>query len=274
MSETYLLGSSEREQDRLKQLLESFGQKRLLNVVKPGMRVLDVGCGPGAVSAALAQAVGPEGQVTGVDMQLAQLEGARHHVAELGLENVTFQVADAMNLPFDDGCFDLVYAKFLVMHLPDPWQGVAEMHRVLAPGGTMFLYEVDAGGSVFWPEGTPTHQAWELTMKVLTDGGSDIHAGRKLYGYMRRLQMEGIRVIPEMTGACASQRRLLKAAKRQIIGLLESLRGQLLDSGRIENDELKLLVTEVASDFPDEFLSTAGMNCWAVKPAREPGDRT
>ncbi len=263
----YLLGSSDDERQRLHDLLESFGQKRLLEVVRTGQHVLDVGCGPGAVSAALGQAVGPTGSVIGVDMQAAQLVSAAEYCEEQGLENVTFQPADATALPFEADRFDLVYAKFLLLHLPDPVAGLLDMIRVLKPGGTLFIHDVDAGAVLFYPEGTPAHRAWQLGMKVLEAGGADPRIGRKLYSMFRRAHMENIKVIPEMAAASVEQRRLLKGAKRQFAGLLESLRDRVIDGGHATHDELKELIMELISDYSDEFLTTCGINCWGTKPA-------
>jgi SAM-dependent methyltransferase len=95
--------------------------------VFPGMSVLDVGCGPGYVSAAVAER---GGQPTGLDFSAEMIEIARKMYPHL-----KFQEGDAQSLPFRDGSFDRVAANFALLHLSDPEKACAEARRVLKPGG-------------------------------------------------------------------------------------------------------------------------------------------
>jgi ubiquinone/menaquinone biosynthesis C-methylase UbiE len=232
------------------------------------MRVLDVGCGPGAVSMMMAEAVGPKGSVVGIDIQPDQLARARRAAAGRGLNNVTFQVGDATDLPFGDRSFDLIYAKFLLMHLPDRDAGLDEMVRLLAPSGVLYLYEIDAGGSFFWPEGTPTQLAWDLAMSALTQGGSDIHMGRKLFDALVKRGLREVRAIPELTGACAGQKRMLEALKRQIVGVLDSLQTTLLSGGLATESELAALRQAVHDPYPNEFFTMCAIAAWGERGER------
>lgn len=263
----YLLGSSRDEQDRLHDHLQSFGQKRLLARVGPGMRILDVGCGPGAVSAVLAHATGPHGSVVGVDLAEAHLERARAHARAEGLANVTFEKADASRLHYEDASFDLVYAKFLLMHVPNKGAVLGEMVRVLAPGGTLFVYDVEEGGTLFHPAGTAAERAWTISMRAMRAAGSDPEMGRKLYGMFRRAGLHGVRAIPEMTGACAGQPRFLEAAKRQIAGMLTSLRDAIKAGEGLDDDAFDALLAELDRDVQDEFFTLCGLAVWGTKPS-------
>ena len=108
----------------------------LLPHLKPGMRVLDIGCGPGSISAGLAAAVAP-GEFHGIDMAQSQIEIAISVAQEAGLSNARFQVADALVLPFPDDHFDIVHCNAFLCHIPDSNAALAEMYRVLKPGGTL-----------------------------------------------------------------------------------------------------------------------------------------
>ena len=98
--------------------------------LRPSMRVLDCGCGPGSITVGLADAVRP-GEVVGIDMQAAEI--ARALAGNLTVENVRFEVASVYQLPFDDASFDAVFAHGVLMHLHDPVRALREMRRVLRP---------------------------------------------------------------------------------------------------------------------------------------------
>src|SRR5687768_2622459 len=106
----------------------------LIPYLKPGMRVLDCGCGPGNITVDLAELIAP-GDVVGIDLSEADLESARALAADRGVRNVGFERADVYRLPFQDGAFDVAFAHSVIEHLGDPLAALKEMRRVLAPGG-------------------------------------------------------------------------------------------------------------------------------------------
>ncbi len=113
----------------------------LLNL-RPGRRVLDLGCGTGDDARDMALSVGKDGLVVGVDNSQAMVTLANERARSSGLA-VEFHVADALKLPFPDGHFDGSRADRSLMHVPDARGALAEMIRVTRPGGPIVIYEVD-----------------------------------------------------------------------------------------------------------------------------------
>ena len=107
--------------------------------VQTGQRVLDVACGTGYFARMLARAVGPPGEVIGIDASPEMISFASRKAARLG--NCTFQVGTAESLEFTADEFDVVVSSLAMHHLPDDLQIVAlrEMGRVLRPGGTLLV---------------------------------------------------------------------------------------------------------------------------------------
>lgn len=127
------------------------GRRVLLEAgLKTGMRVADFGCGVGVVSRMLAEIVGPSGTVVGIDMDKAQLEEAARWCAQGGLRNCSFIAASAENTGLPRNSFDLVYCRFLLLHLPDPVSCLHEMRDVLKPGGALVVEDGDlrSAGSI------------------------------------------------------------------------------------------------------------------------------
>jgi 2-polyprenyl-3-methyl-5-hydroxy-6-metoxy-1,4-benzoquinol methylase len=91
----------------------------LLPALRPGTRVLDVGCGPGTITLDIAQRVAP-GVVVGVDSAAAIVDDARTNATDAAMPNLTFEVGDVYALPYDDGSFDVVHAHQVLQHLADP----------------------------------------------------------------------------------------------------------------------------------------------------------
>lgn len=165
--------------------------------VRPGDRVLDVGCGTGVVTRDLAQRVGHQGQVVGIDPSTRLIEEALRRLDQKGLKGrVEFQRADGAALPFPDGSFDLVVASAVFGHIPNGPEVLAEMVRVARPAGTVVAFDHDIDMIVI------NAADRDLTRRIVhtycdryfTSGW----AGRELYAMFREGALEEIQVLPLM----------------------------------------------------------------------------
>jgi ubiquinone/menaquinone biosynthesis C-methylase UbiE len=130
--------------------------------VSPGERVLDVGCGSGAVTRTLARRVAPGGRVIGLDASPALLEVARELAKEAGLgDAIEFKAGDCRTLPFPDASFDAVLAATTLSHVPVPARALLEMVRVTRPGGRVGVFDVDGDLTLF------AHPDRELTRRIV-----------------------------------------------------------------------------------------------------------
>jgi len=109
------------------------------NFIQSGAVAADIGTGTGEVLLTLAKSAG---KVIGIDSSEKMLDVCRDRIAENGLDNVELRLGDAEALPLDDGECDTVFSSMLLHHLPNPPQGVAEMSRVLAPGGKVVIIDL------------------------------------------------------------------------------------------------------------------------------------
>jgi ubiquinone/menaquinone biosynthesis C-methylase UbiE len=147
--------------------------------VGPSARCLDLGCGGGDVTVRLASLV-PTGWCVGVDLDEQQTLIARDEAAVAGLTNVEFRVADATLPPDGDDRFDLVYARFLLTHLPDPAAAVQHMRAWLAPGGTLVVEDIDFSGHFSYPDSPAFRRFQELYSAAVRARGCDPDIGPRL----------------------------------------------------------------------------------------------
>lgn len=140
--------------------------------LKEGMRVADIGCGTGNVSFMMASIVGQSGSVSGVDMSEAQLDIARSQVAVLNLKNVEFTCGSAYDTKLPKEFFDIVYCRFLLMHLHHPVNALVEMRSLLKPGGLLVCEEADFSTAFCEPSFSAHDRCYEMLIALAKERGS------------------------------------------------------------------------------------------------------
>ncbi|MEU5657028.1 methyltransferase domain-containing protein [Streptomyces sp. NPDC047737] len=156
----------------------------LIPELRPGQAVLDVGCGPGTITADIAGLVAP-GRVTAVDANGEVLEDAARVAAERGLDNVEFATADVHALDFPDDSFDVVHAHQVLQHVGDPVQALREMRRVCRPGGVVAARDSDYAAMTWYPEVAGMTEWQDVYGRVARGNGGEPDAGRRLLSWAR-----------------------------------------------------------------------------------------
>ena len=154
--------------------------------------VLDVGCGTGEIIARLA-AKYARASFTGIDLEEPHLERARAKCAEFG-DRVRFETGDAMALRFEAATFDFAISRHVLQAVPDPAQVMAEIVRVLRPGGRVHLISEDYGMLWAHPTALNADDFWQrLPPRFAAAVGCDLHVGRKTFTLLHDLGMTGIK---------------------------------------------------------------------------------
>ena len=158
--------------------------------LRPGMTLLDCGCGPGTMTHDFAAVVVPAG-VVGVDIEPSQLRSTQAQAAAREKPNLRFAAADLYNLPFADNTFDAVFLHGVLEHLRDPVAALVEARRVLRHGGLAGARHADFGGFLMEPAAPPLDRFATLFERLMIHNGSDPKAGRH---QVRWLQEAGFEV--------------------------------------------------------------------------------
>lgn len=165
----------------------------LLGRLRPGQRVLDVGCGPGTITLDLADRVAP-GEVVGIDASAEVIGQAQRAAAERSSDNVHFAVGDVYALDADDGSFDVAHAHQVLQHLREPVRALVELRRVLRPDGVLAVRDSDYGAFA-WAPTDPRLTRWcELYHAVTAHNGAEADAGRHLLAWVRAAGFRDIEV--------------------------------------------------------------------------------
>ena len=155
----YAIATGEEDRDRLHVLsaiYDDYSNQWLDQcAIQPGDRVLEIGCGIGLMSQDIARKVGSEGSILATDLSEDQLKVARANLKDRNISNLKFQQLSAYELDKLDEKFDVVYVRFLLVHVPEPIKIIEQVKGVLKPGGR-FIIEDLTGNDTFYSQ--PSHQ--------------------------------------------------------------------------------------------------------------------
>lgn len=247
-----------------------------VGALQPGKRVLDVGTGFAPVATEIAGAFGC--RVVGLDTDRPQLARAAATIDHLGgagwlrpspggpggAATVSLAAGSAGELPFADGTFDAVFARFLLQHVPGPDDAVAEMARVAKPGGVICIVDVDDGLCVSYPEPPePVRRLQEAYQRAQQGRGGDRNIGRRVAGMLDAtgVAVDRVLALPQaaygMTSPSDLGQRLLHSRLSAVAG--ELVERGFLDAGAV-HEGLEVLATQAmpATTVVDVHLAVVG----------------
>lgn len=164
----------------------------LLPLLEPGQRLLDVGCGPGTITADLAALVAP-GEVVALEREASVLDEAMATAGERGLTNVTPLAGDVYRLDAPEDSFDVVHAHQVLQHLADPVAALVEMRRVARPGGVVAARDADYS-AMTWHPAEPRLDRWnEIYHAAARNNGAEPDAGRRLLAWANQAGFAEVR---------------------------------------------------------------------------------
>jgi SAM-dependent methyltransferase len=229
-------------------LLRSAGLKR-------GMRFLDVGCGPGALTARVA-ALGVE--AVGADADEGFIRAARERHPHIRFECVPIQ-----KLPSLGDRFDVVYARYLLSHLADPGEAVDAMMSVAKQGGRVVVEDIDFDLHIAEPRTAAFTRYIELYEAVVLARGGDPFLGRKLYRLLMDASLQGVTPSVQVTPAIGVARHLCSLT-------LEGIRDSVVSEGIASGEEVDGVLQELRAleDDPKALIGIAGTHqVWGRVPS-------
>jgi SAM-dependent methyltransferase len=262
----YALATGEAADYRLRMLHDLYGPgtRRVLveSGLRGGMRVADLGCGVGMVTALLAELVGPGGRVVGIDSSGAQLAQARRRLNGGGT-NIRFVEASATDTGLPPGSFDLVYCRFLLIHLPEPERVLSAMFALLKPDGILVCEDGDLTASGSEPPSALDAFA-DLWGRLGQVRGLDYTLGRRLF----RMILDAGFPRPQIA---FNQPVVARGESKRLLELSVAEAGPaFIGAGLITSGELDRTLAEMRRLATDESVLAVMprmAQVWARKPA-------
>ena len=273
----YLHGTEPEEQRRLSLLNDLLNEGSLRALDLSGdEKILDVGCGLGQLSRAMAGQLTRGGRVVGVERDPEQQKAAERLAEEDGEAGlVEWRRGDAVDLPLDDdewGTFDVAHARFILEHVPDPQAVVAAMVRAVRPGGRVVLEDDDHDLLRLWPEVPGFARLWRAYVRTYDRLGNDPYVGRRMTAMLYAAGAQPERNDMLFFGSCAGN-PAFEALVANFVGLVEGAPDEIVAATSLDRDELEAGLAEFKSwsRLPDAAMWYS--TCWAEGRKPEEGSR-
>lgn len=264
----YLLGHSSDELERLKlqpgQLADEADWLLERMDIEPGDNVLELGCGPRGVLDQLADRVGPDGSVTGIDQGGEAVSLATAFISERELWNVEVLRGDAASTGLPDASFDAVFTRLVLVNVPNPERIVAEAVRLVRPGGVVAFHEADFVSHLCEPASTAWDTLLSAYLTLFDQFGIDLHVARRVPALLRDAGLRGVdsRPLVHIYPPGHPRRSILP----QFIG---NVRDQLIANELLEASTIDRLTNDVETHLADPdtmVVSHLFIQAWGRKP--------
>jgi ubiquinone/menaquinone biosynthesis C-methylase UbiE len=255
----YLLGRSDAKEARLERQSaalapESDAQFEKIGI-KPGERIVDLGCGPGDVLSLLSKRVGPTGSVLGIERDAHFASLARRYVAERALSQVEVRAGDAYDTGLPRASFDGAHMRLVLVNVPEPERIVREMVSLVRPGGWLASFEADLLSLVCDPPSPEWARLLDAYKAYSAAQGIDLCVGRRTHRLFRAAGAVDIHVdaIVRVYAAGDHGRMIL-------VDFVNNVREKLIDKGFIRRRDLERDATVLERHLSDpEVLVTSHM---------------
>jgi SAM-dependent methyltransferase len=229
-----------RFRDLAYEVLEPYSQNFLTQSgLREGMRVLEIGCGAGAMTPWLSRKVGLSGRVVALDINPREVEHARLKVVESGLDNVDFIATSVENVLIVGRNFDFVYGRFILMQLPNPFESLERLVSCLRPGGIIALDEPNQEADLAVPPCPPCERANRVFLDFGDRAGFNFRIGDILYSMLLQL---GLRI--RVAHSCQPVIPMHHAILMFTHGLLDS-ESPLMEMGVVSTKSFEAILDEL-----------------------------
>lgn len=222
--------------------------------LKPNMRVLDAGCGTGAVTRKMASKVLPA-VAYGVDIDPLFIEKAKKTALDEGIKNIRFELGNVDNLTHDNGFFDLAYCRLVLMHVTNPVRTIAGLKRVTKKGGIVAASDGDDGTMLAYPPVPRFFGLWSTFGEWAKARGDDRYIGRRLYSIFSEAGLSSTRIYPLPVYATQQNPDALRMLVYVPVQVVEQEKDAMIKEGMIAARDYEEAMKEVqlALNHPGAF---------------------
>jgi SAM-dependent methyltransferase len=251
--DVYLLGRGLPEEERLKRQIadlapDSDAQLEKIGI-RPGEKVVDIGCGPGGVLHLLAKRVGPTGSILGIDRSAHFVQAARRFAADLGLTQVEVREGDAYDTRLPRASFDGAHMRLVLVNVPKPELIVREVVSLVKPGGWVASFEADVQPETMDPPAPEYARLRAAYDAHARSRGIDLHIGRRTHRLFRDAGLTDIHV------DLAVHVHPVGHSRRPIFrDFVNNVRDALIDGGFIARDNLERDLALFGEKLADETV--------------------